>query len=234
MEVIELLLKVQGIDLAISELKAEHDTIPGQLEELENSAKELEQAVQKKEAELKELKVAMRDADSKTGLLDETEKKYKQQLMAVKTNREYSALLTEIESIKKQKEEIEETAIKNLERIEEIQSGILETKNKLDEFRSQSKVEQQELSGRIEALDEKMAVEKQKRDNLAVRIDKPLLRLYERIMNSRNNRAVVPLQNGSCSGCYAVVPLQRVADIRKGDRLLTCDICGRILYYEER
>ena len=78
-----------------------------------------------------------------------------------------------------------------------------------------------------------MAIEKQKRENLAIRIDRQTLNLYERIIRSRTDRAVVPLRNGSCSGCYAEIPLQKIADIRKCDRLLTCDICGRILYYEE-
>ena len=87
--------------------------------------------------------------------------------------------------------------------------------------------------GKFKELSDKIAVERQKRENLAVRIDKPTFRLYERIMKSRSNNAVVQLRNGSCGGCFAEVPLQKVADIRKADRLYTCDICGRILYYEE-
>jgi predicted nucleic acid-binding Zn-ribbon protein len=234
MEVIELLLKVQGIDLILGEIKAEHDTIPGQLEELDNRVRELEQAIAEREAELKELKVAVRNAESKTSMLDEMANKYKQQLVAVKTNREYSALLTEIESVKREKEEIDESTIAIMERMEAIAAEIQETRNKLEDFQTQSKESREELSNKIKTLREKMDIEKRKRDNLAVRIEKTTFKLYERIMNSRNDRAVVPLRNGSCGGCFAEVPLQKVADIRKGDRLLTCDDCGRILYYEER
>jgi len=234
MELLELLLQVQGIDRIIGEIKAEHETIPGQLKELDDSARELEKVIEEKEALLKELKVAVREAESKTTLLDDIAIKYKQQLMTVKTNREYSALLTEIESVKREKEELDDSTIQNMERIEAIAAEIQETRGRLEEFLDQSKGQREELSGRIKTLEEKMAIENQKRDNLAVRIELPTLKLYERIMNSRNDRAVVPLRNGSCGGCFAEVPLQKVADIRKGDRLLTCDICGRILYYEER
>ena len=234
MEVIELLLKVQGIDLMIGKIKAEHDTIPGQLEELNKSGGELKDAIEEQEAELKNIKIAIRDAESKISLLNETVKKYKQQLMIVKTNREYSALLTEIEGVKKEKDELDDSAIKNMERIEVITTEIEESKKKLEDFQTQSKDKREELSGRIKDLSKKMAVQERKRGNLAIRIEKGTLKLYERIMNSRNDRAVVPLRNGSCGGCFAEVPLQKVADIRKGDQLLTCDNCGRILYYEER
>ena len=222
------------IDLILGEIKAEHDTIPGQLEELNKSGGELKDAIEEQEAELKNIKIAIRDAESKISLLNETVKKYKQQLMIVKTNREYSALLTEIEGVKKEKEELDDGAIKNMERIEVITTEIEESKKKLEDFQTQSKDKLEELSGRIKDLSKKMAVQERKRGNLAIRIEKGTLKLYERIMNSRNDRAVVPLRNGSCGGCFAEVPLQKVADIRKGDQLLTCDNCGRILYYEER
>ena len=154
-------------------------------------------------------------------------------MMTVKTNREYSALLTEIESVKREKEELDENAIKSMELIESIQAEIQGIKSELEEFQNQSKEKRAELTNKINDLKDRMAVEKQKRDNLAIRIDKSTIKLYERIMRSRKNLAVVTLRNGSCGGCFAEVPLQRVADIRKGDRLLTCDNCGRILYYEE-
>ena len=187
MEVIELLLKVQGIDLMIGKIKAEHDTIPGQLEELNKSGGELKDAIEEQEAELKNIKIAIRDAESKISLLNETVKKYKQQLMIVKTNREYSALLTEIEGVKKEKEELDDGAIKNMERIEVITTEIEESKKKLEDFQTQSKDKREELSGRIKDLSKKMAVQERKRGNLAIRIEKGTLKLYERIMNSRND-----------------------------------------------
>ncbi|MFC1613910.1 zinc ribbon domain-containing protein [Gemmatimonadota bacterium] len=233
MEIIELLLKVQGIDQVMSELTTEHGAIPAQLEELDQNSRKLKNDVEERGEELKGIKLSIREAESKTVLLDETEQKYKQQLMTVKTNREYSALLTEIESVKRQKEELDENAIKSMERIEAVQTEIQGIKSELKEFQNQSKDKREELQGRLNELQEKMAVEKQKRENLAIRIDKSAIKLYERIMKSRKNLAVVALRNGSCGGCFAEVPLQRVADIRKGDQLLTCDYCGRILYFEE-
>jgi uncharacterized protein len=233
MEIIELLLKIQGIDQVMSELTTEHGAIPAQLEELDQNSRKLKNDVEEKGEELKGIKLSIREAESKTVLLDETEQKYKQQLMTVKTNREYSALLTEIESVKRQKEELDENAIKSMERIEAVQAEIQGVKSELKEFQNQSKDQREELQSRINDLQEKMAVEKQKRENLTIRIDKATIKLYERIMKSRKNLAVVALRNGSCGGCFAEVPLQKVADIRKGDRLLTCDYCGRILYFEE-
>jgi predicted nucleic acid-binding Zn-ribbon protein len=233
MEEMGLVLKLQELDLELSRIQAEHDSIPAHMEEIERDHDELSAEIEEQESELKDLKVAIREAESKIAFLDDMSKKYQQQLLTVKTNREYSALLTEIEGVKREKGELEELIIQNMEKNETLSAEIKEKNGRLEELGKQRQSKKDELDLRLKELGKQVAGCKRKREKLTGKVNRPTLRLYERIMNSRVNRAVVPIRSGSCGGCFAHVPLQKVADIRKASQIYTCDSCGRILYYDE-
>ena len=154
-------------------------------------------------------------------------------MIGVKTNREYSALLTEIEGVKREKIELEELIIGKMEEVEKLSGEMKQAREKLKEAEHAFGEDRDRLSGTMKELDEEIAVRRQKRENISVRVKRPILTLYERIMGSRVNHAVVALRHGSCSGCHAIIPLQKVADIRKCKEIHTCENCGRILYYDE-
>ena len=233
MEEMGVLLELQELDLELGRIQAEHDSIPAHMEEIEREHDELSTEIEEQESESKDLKVAIREAESKIAFLDDMSKKYKQQLLTVKTNREYSALLTEIEGVKREKGELEELIIQNMEKSETLSAEIKEKNGRLEELGKQRQSKKDELDLRLKELGKQMADRNRKREKLTGKVNRPTLRLYERIMNSRVNRAVVPVRSGSCGGCFAHVPLQKVADIRKAGQIYTCDSCGRILYYEE-
>lgn len=130
---LDFLLKLQEIDLQLNEIRAEHDNIPLLINELDKDVDELKEELEKQESELKAAKLAVREAESKVALLADITDKYKRQLLAVKTNREYSALLTEIEAVKGEKEELEEQIIRNMEKIDEAVNQVKEKKGKLEE-----------------------------------------------------------------------------------------------------
>jgi predicted nucleic acid-binding Zn-ribbon protein len=228
-----VLLELQDLDLELDKFRQQRRELPVELEALEEEFSQAESELEAREAELKSLKVDINSAEGKTAQLDESQSKYKQQLLAVKTNREYSALLTEIESVKREKEELEETIIQNMSKVEEVEAAISGQKEKKDEIKGRVDEKNKELAGQLKELDDEIGVREQKREALTVRLPKNVMGLYDRIMSSKMTRAVVNVRNGSCGGCFAHIPLQKVADIRIGQRIHTCDHCGRMLYYNE-
>ena len=228
-----VLLQLQQIDTELSRIGAEHGNIPAELEELESDFLKLSNELEKAQEKLKKIKVAIGEAEGKIALLEETAKKYDQQLLAVKTNREYSALLTEIESVKKEKSELEDSIIKNMEKAESVSTVVDKKSQKLEELSGELNGKKKEMNGKLKELDVKMSVHQDKRKGLVVKVQSPVLTLYERIMNSKIKQAVVAMKGGSCGGCFAMIPLQKVADIRSANSIYTCDHCGRIMYYEE-
>jgi predicted nucleic acid-binding Zn-ribbon protein len=228
-----VLLELQELDLELDKYRQERKTLPAELEELEAEFNQAGSELDAREAELKQLKVGIREAEGKTAQLDEAQNKYKQHLLAVKTNREYSALLTEIEAVKKEKEELEDGIIQKMSQVEAAEAAIAAGKEKSGEIKGRLSARRRELDGKLKALDGEIGVRQQKREALIVRVPANIIKLYDRIMHSRMSRAIVAVRHGSCSGCFAHIPLQKVADIRKNTGIMTCDHCGRMLYYDE-
>jgi predicted nucleic acid-binding Zn-ribbon protein len=76
---------------------------------------------------------------------------------------------------------------------------------------------------------------KAKRDALKSKVQPRLLSSYDRIRRAKNGMAVVPVvRDGCCGGCYKQLPPQRVMEIRDMDRLILCEVCGRILVWDEQ
>lgn len=233
MEALDVLLKLQDVDLELGRIKAEQDAIPAKLEELDLKTNEYREEVASLEEELKKRKLNIREAESKVQDLDVKATKYKEQLNTVKTNREYSALLTEIEAVKREKQEIDDEIIKNMEESESVESRIEESRKNLEAYLDETKDSREELTAKKKELKEEIAIEQQKRDNLVVRVDKSLLSFYEKIASNRPGTAVVPVAHESCRGCHGMIPLQMINEVMRGNQIITCPNCGRILFYVE-
>ncbi|MBI5868870.1 MAG: bifunctional (p)ppGpp synthetase/guanosine-3',5'-bis(diphosphate) 3'-pyrophosphohydrolase, partial [candidate division Zixibacteria bacterium] len=70
-------------------------------------------------------------------------------------------------------------------------------------------------------------------DNVLVRLEAPLVAIYERVRKGKGSGAVVAVKNKACSGCFKTLPPQLVQEIRRAERIITCDSCGRILIWSE-
>jgi hypothetical protein len=159
------------------------------------------------------------------------ERKFQGQLPLVKKNEEYTALLHEIAGVKAKRSD-RETELLVLMDEEEKRAR---EKPALEKALAALEAE---ASGRIAAI---ASEEKKERDLVAgVEAERAVLvaRLpantrtrYERIRTSKDGRAVVPIQKGACGGCYRGQPPQMLQEARRGDRLLVCDGCGRLLIW---
>ncbi len=74
---------------------------------------------------------------------------------------------------------------------------------------------------------------KTQRAELALKVDKDILKKYERIIKNRDGLAVVPVANESCQGCFRIMPPQVINEIKMKSDLIFCENCTRILYIEE-
>jgi predicted nucleic acid-binding Zn-ribbon protein len=71
------------------------------------------------------------------------------------------------------------------------------------------------------------------RDLLAQGADPEILRIYERLLQNKKDRVVVPIENRTCSGCHITLTAQHENLVRKGERLVFCEHCSRIHYWQE-
>lgn len=231
-EEIKQLTELQVIDLQISRLDEEIETKQIQVSKLEQASEERKTAIM-------ELKEKMEAADRRRQELENEHadeiahlKDRQSKMMQVQTNREYQSLLKEIEDGKRANKEREEEIVRLLEQTEsfakimkeQIQSAESEEKILVEETRKADS-HAAELSGK------KAAIAKE-RDAMIEGFSPSLLKKYDMLRERRNGRAVVGVVNGVCQGCFMNIPPQQYNELLRGDRMLFCPTCQRILYHQ--
>ena len=79
----------------------------------------------------------------------------------------------------------------------------------------------------------KAATLKDQRDELVSKADPEVFQIYERLLGNKKDRVVVPIENRCCSGCHIMLTAQDENLVRKGERLVFCEHCSRIHYWQE-
>ena len=160
-------------------------------------------------------------------------KKYQGQLYSVKTNKEYDALQMEIQAQKNRISELEDAILQLISEAEAEQETLETMRGETESLVERFGEERSALESRLSAVDEDVAVKMDERKRMAMRVENRVLKVYDRIRRNLRGMTVVPVKKGACSGCFYVIPLQVVMQIRQGRRLISCESCGRILIMED-
>ncbi len=224
------LAKLQEIDSQIDKIRIIRGELPLEVQDLEDEVQGLQTRMDNLNAEIDEIQ---KNIDEKEAILVEGAvliKKYEDQRMNVRNNREYDSLTKELEyqgleiqlaekRIKEYKYAIEmknEVIVQANEKLKDRQEDLELKKNKLAEIISETEREE------VELFDESKVNEKL--------IEPRLLTAYKRIRdNAQNGLAVVPVERDACGGCFNNIPPQRQLDIRMHKKIIVCEYCGRIL-----
>jgi predicted nucleic acid-binding Zn-ribbon protein len=227
-EQLRALIRLQHVDSKIDQIKKLRGDLPEEIRDLEDEKAGLETRVDKYEHEEKENEVNQKQSELDIKDAEDLIRKYEEQQLQVRNNREYDALTKEIEAqrnritdsqnrieiIDGSKDEREAAIAAARVRLEELESILSSKKAELEEVLNDTKSEQSDLEA--------------KRKAAAKEVDSRYLRAYERLRNRlRDGRAVVPLVRGAAGG-FAVPP-QRQVEIRQGNRIVACEHTGRII-----
>lgn len=229
---LEMVAKIQAVDTKIMELEEEKGDLPRQVSKLQNTLAVSENDLNGLRARLAEIHKERRSIDGQVQLAKMKQQKYQEQLYTVSTNREYDAITQEIDSIRAQLDEYDATLLAFLVEEEKLNQEILKVESDTEALNA-------ELSERSAELEEKEEETRQEdlelnheREKLAVRIKKPVMAHYERIRAAKSGIGAAHLYASACGCCFAVVPPQRQAEIRKMKDIILCESCGVILLPE--
>jgi predicted nucleic acid-binding Zn-ribbon protein len=232
-EELALMMKLQRKDLELRKLAETCESIPVTIRETERRLDEERQKVGEKEEELKELTSKRRSFERD---LEEVERKTREkesQLLKVANNKEYQALLAEISNAKALQSNSEGELLKMMEQEEALAGelkAVREELNPLVERAADSKERLQEELKHNEGL---ISGLERDREGLAAMLRPETRSRYERIAKGKKGLAVVPVRKGACGGCFTALPAQMINEIRKNDRLIACEHCGRVLVWDE-
>lgn len=225
--------RLQGVDSQLKILELEKGDLPSLVKNLDGEINRRESEKGQLEGRMAEAAKQKRTNDGQAQLLRVKLDKFKEQLYSVTTNREYDAINQEIEAARGELEIIE-AAQKALEAEEEsLQNQVGDILERISEVESELEERQGELGTRNEETESEETELLEEREKLVARIKKPIVAHYERIRKVREGIGAAHLYAGACGACFAVVPPQRQAEIRKMNDIILCESCGVIILPEE-
>jgi hypothetical protein len=227
------LIKLQAIDSEAYVLNLEKAKKPDEIKTLEGlfeakkaNLKELEEKsldLQKQKKE-KELELAAKESATV---------KLQGQLYSLKTNKEYQTMLGQIEDSKADASLIEDKILELLEQVDGVKAEVEKEKLRLKEDEKLFLADKAKVDLRVKEIDDRLSQLDSLRQQAIPGIDPKILAQYDRILSSRDGLAIVTVKGNSCGGCNMFVPPQVINLIKMYERIVTCEMCNRMLYIEE-
>ncbi len=164
--------------------------------------------------------------------LTEQQEKFKNDLMKVKNEREYTTCLREIDATKKSIQQTETEILESSEKIEKLRSEVDRLTPEIEERRRGIDERLKEFEARLDEHKHLIETLRAERDQLASAISKSVYTNYERIARLRGGQGLAEAINSSCSACRMTIRPQVLSTIRRGEEIVTCESCSRILFYK--
>lgn len=228
------LYKLQLIDSQVDKIKIVRGELPLEVEDLEDEIAGLETRIEKFAQETQDLEKMI--SDKKGNITDSQAliKKYEEQQMNVRNNREYDSLTKEIEYQNLEIQLAEKRIGEYTSQLEEKNTSINEAKTKLDQKKSDLEIKKSELDDIIKETQVEEEALLSKVEGIENQADPRLLTAYKRIRgNARNGLSVVPIERDACGGCFNKIPPQHQMEIKMHKKIIVCEYCGRILIDQE-
>ena len=229
------LVKLQQIEIEISNIEAKLGKVNLRFEELDGKQLNLKQILDQQESTIKEMNHQYRayESDAQTNL--DRIKKSEAKLHSVKTNKEYQSSLKEIDDLKEKNSKLEDEMIEFLERIEEADKVL---KTKMAAYSAlKTEIQTEKETIQREAQEERHKLDKlnDQWKTLSESIDAELLDTFNRIKANQTNKiGIVAVSSSVCQGCHMNIPPQLYNELQRGDKLQRCPICERIIYWKDQ
>ena len=225
------LIHLQQLDLTIDRLRKRIDEIPTAQQALDARLADHTARVDAAKERVAANQTARREIDKQLAELNTRLSKFKNQLMEVKTNKEYQAMQKEMGHAQ---EEIGSHETRMLERMEEA-DGLAAA---LKAAEAALKTEQGVIAADRTKLDAERAADQKELDTftaeraaVAAQVSPDAMRIFERVAHGRKGIAVAEARDGICVVCHVRLRPQVFNEVRRNDQLIQCDSCTRILYY---
>lgn len=230
---IQNLVKLQTVDSEIYALKYEKEAKPQEIKALEASFEEKKQHLAALEKNSLDLQKQRKDKELELASKEEATKKLQTQLYSLKTNKEYQVMLQQIQDAKADASVIEDKVLALFDQADKVRIETEQEKQKLKEEEKVFNEQKKKIEDRIKEIDGRLTQLEAQRKQAIPDIDHKILAQYDRILHSRDGLAIAGVKDNSCKGCNMFVPPQVINLIKMYERIITCEICNRILYIDE-
>jgi hypothetical protein len=231
-ETLNQLIELQNIDCRLFEINELKGDLPEKVLNQENELNTYKTENEIKDARLLEIEHVSRKRTAEVEDFNVKLTKYKDQLYLVTSNKEYDALNSEIDNVKKVISESETIILDGEEEKNTLNELIKSNSNKIETVTLTLEENKTELET---ALSETQAEEKKllkSRSGLVKSIDVRYLTSYERLMSSRDGAGMVSMLKSACGSCYTKLPPQMVIEVKENTKIISCPSCSIFLFWD--
>lgn len=230
----DLIIQLQQLDSDLRNAALVIEGIPRLLQDVDKRIQATTQLVADAKDKMAHNQKKRRDLENEVKDMKVQIGKYKRQLNEVKTNKEYTSLLHEIEETQRKVDSLEEAIIAEMLAADDVEEEIKAALHRQSQEEDVLKKEKLVLDGKLKETEAKHAALAKEREALVPRVPREQLKLYEAIASKKGGAALSPVTGDFCAMCHMRVRPQMLNEIRDKTAVILCEACGRILYWTEK
>lgn len=228
-----MLIKIQECDSQLVKLSGKKKLLPQSIEKLDREFNLFEESIKKNKVSYDEIKARRTENENKIKKINESIVKTKERMLEVKNNKEYQAMLKEIETAESSRNQIESEIITLLEELDKLAVMVKKDEEILQQRRQQYEQDKKALEDDLNAVDSDVVGWEQKRVALQQNISADLMARYERIKKRNKGIGVTSVWKAVCDGCHMNIPPQLYNEVQRSEELFSCPNCNRIIYFRD-
>jgi len=230
---LDLLLKLQVIDYDLGELERSKEYLPDMMENLNREIEEAKAKYESATDQLDKSRISQKHLEVEVAAQEAELQKYQQQMMSIKTNKEYDALVAQIDTVKEAISSRETELLETIDLIGNLEKETVELKEKAAQIEEANTKQLAVLQEKVDSIGEKVSSKQQERNDVSSQIPRKTLSIYERVRRGKGRAAVVVVKKRACGACYKALTPRKVQEIKKRDKIYTCKNCGCLLFWDD-
>ncbi|MFN0064815.1 MAG: zinc ribbon domain regulatory protein CdsZ [Chlamydiales bacterium] len=230
---LKTILSIQELDIKMIRLMRVKKERQRELEKIHALKRDIEKQVNDKEAQVTDIKKDIRMGETQIKEVQDKVSRLEEQQAAVKKMDEFNALTQEMTQAGRDKTQIEHRLSDLMDKQSAEEDLLIALRENLKSTEESSIALEKEINDSIAKINEEGRVLLQERGKLIPECDLQIFKIYERLLKNKKDRVVVQIESRTCSGCHIVLTAQHENLVRKGDRLVFCEHCSRILYWHD-
>jgi len=228
---LQKLIALQNLDTTIRKLEKDQQATPERRAEIEREFDQRAFEIRALETRRDEAQHARARLENEVVEQRGRVERAERNLMSSKKQDEYTAAIREADAARKQISALETQILEQLEQLEQAETSLKERADEIATLNSDREVKLKAFDEETSTIGDRLAAARKEREELFASLPKPMSALYSRIgARIRDGVAVAEARNRSCTACFMSLRPQVMAEVRRGDEIITCDNCGRILY----
>jgi len=225
------LIQLQDLDLAAERVRRRIGDIPAVQVTLDARLADRSAAVAAVKERTASSQTARREIEKELAVVQARLSKFKDQLMEVKTNKEYQAMQHEIAAAEQNVRSQEDRLLDRMEEAEILAAELKAAEAALKTEQTEVAREKQALEAERAGLERETEQMSAARNALTAQLSPPAIALFEHVARHRRGQALSEARDGHCTQCHVRLRPQVFNDVRRNDTLIQCESCSRILYF---